>query len=205
MLSSQCRTAREKLLHVHVRHLDRLEQRHSEGRAVLAFLVVVAQGGNYPDPADQQLLVFLDDAGRYLSILDAQVAEKGLVTVLALIEPHGYPVDHLVGAALAHKRFNLLGLVRAHIVFGQHSLDVLQALLDDLSIIRCAVHPQQVFEHIDGDVSALLDQLCQVLSHHAPGKVFIEKLIQVFVLIGVHCVSCSQKKSSVKAKSMVIL
>ncbi|MEN8547510.1 hypothetical protein V8693_33130, partial [Pseudomonas aeruginosa] len=37
------------------------------------------------------------------------------------------------------------------------------------------------------------------------GKVFIEKLIQVFVLIGVHCVSCSQKKSSVKAKSMVIL
>ncbi|MNQ39954.1 hypothetical protein D3C85_535930 [compost metagenome] len=59
----QCCAPVKQLLHVHIGHLDRFEQRHPKRRAALALLVVVAQRGDYPDTTYQQLFVFLDDAG----------------------------------------------------------------------------------------------------------------------------------------------
>ena len=92
----------EQLLHVHVWHLDRLEQRNAKRRPRLAFLVVIAQGCDHPDAAHKELFVFLDDASRYLSVLDAEVAERGFVAIFFLIQSHGDPVDHLVRTALAN-------------------------------------------------------------------------------------------------------
>ena len=52
----------EQLLHVHVRHLDRLQVLDDERRSLLPLLVEVLQRDDAPDAADQQLLVLLDDA-----------------------------------------------------------------------------------------------------------------------------------------------
>ncbi|MNQ39955.1 hypothetical protein D3C85_535940 [compost metagenome] len=76
-------------------------------------------------------------------------------------------------------------------------------MLDDLGVIRGAVHAEQVLEHVDRNIGAFLDQLGQVLAYHAAGEMLVEQLVEVFILFGIHLISCSQEKSSVKARSMV--
>ena len=68
----------------------------------MAFLVVIAQRCDHPDAAYKELFVFFDDASRDLSVLDAEVAERGFVAVFFFIQSHGDSVDHLVRAALAN-------------------------------------------------------------------------------------------------------
>src|SRR5690606_27694939 len=90
----------EELVHIHVRHLDWLEQRYPEWRTGLPFLVVITQSGNDPDTTNQQLLVLFDDPRRHFSAPDPRNAEGSLILTLALIQFHGHPVYDFQGATL---------------------------------------------------------------------------------------------------------
>ena len=49
----------------------------------------------------------------------------------------------------------------------------LQAVVDDLLVIRGAVHAEQVLQHVDRDVRPFLDQLGQVLADDLAGEVLL--------------------------------
>ena len=148
--------------------------------------MVITQGRDNPDAADQKFFVLFDDASGDFGVLDAQVAEGCLVAVFSFIKAYGYTVDDLVGAALTYQRFNLLGFIRADIVFSQHRFDVLQTLRDDFCIIRGTVHAQQVLKHVDGYICPFLDELGQILAYNTPGKVLVQQMIEVFIEFDVH-------------------
>ena len=173
--------ASEQLLHVHVWHLDRLEIRHHEGRGALVLFEPVVQRHDAPDAAHEKLLELPHVGVGHLGVLDAQVGQQRLVGVAVLVQLHGDLVDHFERTALSDLALHLLGLVRPHVVLSQHTLDGDQASADGLGVVRCAVHAQQVLQHVDGNVGPFLDELGKVLAHYAPGEALVEQLVQARV------------------------
>ena len=88
-------------------------------------------------------------------------------------------VDDLVGALLADQRLDLLGFVGAHEVLGEDALHRLQALRDDLLVLGRAVVAEQVLQHEDRDVRALLHQLREVLANDLSREVLVQQRVQV--------------------------
>jgi len=74
--------------------------------------------------------------------------------------------------------FDLLSLVRTHVVLGQDALYRLQTLLDDFFVVRSAVRAQEILQHIYGNIGAFLDQLGQVFAYHSPSKVLIQQVVE---------------------------
>ena len=150
---------------------------------------MVLQGHDAPDATGQQLFELAHVRVRHLGIFDAQVGQQRLVRVALFIELDRNLVDHLKRAALADLALDLLGLVRAHIVLGQHTLDGFQPGFDGRGVVRCAVHAQQVLQNVYRDIGPFLDELRQVFADHFAAKVLIEQLIQPAIQRGA-CLGC---------------
>lgn len=171
----------EQLVHIHVRHLDRLQVAQQERRALLRLLVEIFEGGDAPDAADQQLLELLDDIAGDLDPADAEVAELRLVDVALLVERHAHLVDDLETAALADRRFHLLRLVGTHVVLGEDLFDRAEAVFDNGLVVRRAVGSEQIFQDVDWHVGAFLDQLGQVLANDLAREVPVQQVVEAFV------------------------
>ena len=144
----------------------------------------VAECGDHPNTAYQQLLVLFNNACRDFGILDAQVTERGFIAVFFLIQTHRDTINYLEAAALTHDGFHFLRFIWANVVIRQNRFNVFQSRSDHLRIIRGAVHTQQILQHIHGHVCALFHALGEILTHHAACKVGVEQRIQIGVLKG---------------------
>ena len=107
-------------------------------------------------------------------ILDAQVGQQRLIRVTVFVELDRHFVDDLERSPLANFAFDFFSLVRAHIVFGQHTLDRFHARTNRLRIVRSAIHAQQILQHIHRDVGTLFDQLGQILADDLACKAFVQ-------------------------------
>ena len=172
-------TRSEQLLHVHRGHLDRLQGENGEGRDLLPLFIEVIESDDAPDPASEQFLVLLDDIGRDNRILDAEVGELRLVNIFLLVKFDPHLVDHFETAAFTDQRLDLLCLIGTHVVLGQDFFDVLQPLPHDLIIIGGTIHAEQVFQHIDRDVSPFLELFGQILANHLSLEVAVQTGIQI--------------------------
>ena len=169
---------REQLLHVEVRHLNRLDVFDDERRALLVLLVEILHRDNAPDAPDEQFLELLDELRADVGPPDVEVHEGGLVDVALLVQGDGDLVDDLVAAPLADQRLDLLPLVRADVVIGQNLLDLLEPLGDAGLVAGWAVAAEQVFEDEGGHVRPLLDDLGEVLADHLAGKAADQELVE---------------------------
>ena len=145
----------------------------------------VAERGDHPNTAYQQLLVLFNNACRDFGILDAQVTERRFIAIFLLIQTHRDTINYLETAALTHDGFHFLRFIGPHVVIRQNRFDVFQSRSDHLRIVRGAVHAQQILQHIHGHISTLFHALGEVLTHHATRKVHVEQRIQIGVMKGI--------------------
>jgi hypothetical protein len=84
-----------------------------------------------------------------------------------LVEGHRTEVDDLYRSLLLEAGFDQLALVSANDALADGLLDLPETRLD-LTLIRGGAElPQEVLEHVDGDVEADIELLDQVLADHA--------------------------------------
>ena len=76
-------------------------------------------------------------------------------------------IDDCIAAHLTNFGFYLLRFVGAHKIISENVLDPLYAFFDTGIIIGGTVHSQQIFQHIDGHISALFNFLCPPQSRPA--------------------------------------
>ena len=189
-----------EIVQVQVRHLNGLQRCNFKGRVVfglfpLDFLLLFLVSENVflkgflriilflvqpdifdlqdaPDPAYQQLLVVHHQVRRDLERIHAKVRKAGDILVLTLIKDNRDFIDDGVLPVLLDFGFYVLALVRTHIVLTQDLFDLAEPYFNGLLIIRCAVHTQQILQHVGGNICALFHQGGQVFSDRFPGEVF---------------------------------
>lgn len=163
-------------------HLDGRQPADMDRGGVLVLLdKFVLQSHDAPDAAAEQTVelrrIFLGDG----HVLDAEVGKLRLIGVLFHVQPDGYLVDNGVRAALAQHGKYLLRLVRANVVVGKNALDGVDALGNDLRVVRAAILPEQELQHVYRHVRALFYLLGQVLADDSP----VKELPQLAVDFGV--------------------
>ena len=112
-------------------------------------------------------------------VVESEVDERTDVGILLFVKSDGYFVDDSVSSSLTHFAFHILGLIRANVVLRQNLFDLFEPLLKRFLIVSSAVLPDEVFEHISGDVHSRLDILNKILPDDASGKDVESFLIDV--------------------------
>ena len=84
----------------------------------------------------------------YFKRIHVEIRKSGNILVLALIQFHGNLINNSVLAIFPDFGFDILTLIRPHIVFTQYTLYFTQANFNRAFIIRGTVHPQQILQYI---------------------------------------------------------
>ena len=94
------------------------------------------------------------------------------------VQIHRDHINNGVAAALAEDRQNLLSLIRPHEIIGKDAFYILNALLNDLRIVRTAILTEKELQHIHRNVGSLFDLLCQIFPHDLSVKILTELILQ---------------------------
>src|ERR1700683_1773916 len=131
-----------------MRDLNRLETFEMPRLILYVLDWVVSEFSDGPDPANQELRVLFDVIRINLDFFQAEVGEVGFINTRFVIQLNSNFINDLVPSLFLDGGLDEFTLVAMDEVLHQDVLHRLDSALDRSFIIRGAVLPQQILQHV---------------------------------------------------------
>ena len=161
----------DNLILIQIRHLDRRDLIDHEWAAFLFILIIeIGQVNNTPDTTGQKLLIRPDILRMYINPFDAQEQKICLILISTLIQLNADLVDDRMCSLFLDPCLDLFCFIRTHIIIWKDPLHLFDTGFNFTFIVRCAIIPKQIFQHIGRNIRTVFDLLCCPLRNHTPRK-----------------------------------
>ena len=194
----------DDFIQIKIRQLDGFQAGDAEGRILRAALLLPALfvreglfdiGIGYARDAPYAAHEYLAVLNRVFALnhkrLNLQICKARDIEILVFIQMGGHLVDDRILAPLTDHGFDLLALLRAHVILRKDPANLGDAIGNRRFVVRRTVHAQQILQHKGRHICAALEHRRQILPDDLPGE-----YIHNFPIQCVHVSSSSIFKSS---------